>query len=114
MKPTLLLVSLSLALVAGCSHKSSEPPPTYCVPPMECPSKPDGLFVQVHAGDRDCDATLAGPDVVVASGHCLRGASLADVTVEVEGEVLSAREVSGDLDALRIRVAHEFAAADRE
>ncbi len=68
----------------------------------------------MHAGNRDCAATLVGPDVVVVSSRCVAGAGMAELSVEVEGEVLSAHEVVGDADTLAIRVAHPFGAAAQE
>ena len=112
MKPTLIALALSLAALAGCS-KSHTPPPDCPTSNPDCSYTPThGLFVAVHAGVRECAATLDGPDVVVAPAHCLRGAALADVSVEVEGETLSAVEVNGEADALRVRVAHAFSAAE--
>jgi hypothetical protein len=108
MKTTLLILSCALVLASACSKKC-EPTPAN----NYCGGGGDQL-VQVHAGDRDCDATLVAGDIVIASSQCVRSAKLADVSVEVEGEVLSAVEIHGDADSLAIRVGHAFGAAGQE
>ncbi|HKA88094.1 MAG TPA: hypothetical protein VKE22_10525 [Haliangiales bacterium] len=113
MKMTLLLLALSAVLAAGCDGKKEpNPNPEPCTGKPEC-YKPAGdeLYVQVHAGGRECAATFVGPDVVVTSTRCIAGAGAGDISVEVEGEVLSAHELVGDSDTTAIRVAHPFGAA---
>jgi hypothetical protein len=112
MKPTIVMLLSALLFGTACSG-SSEPQP--CQPPdyencHDVDSSGDGLAVQIRAGDRACDGALVSRDVVVTSSSCLAGATLADVSVEVGGEVISAAELRShrDGDFAAIRVAHAF------
>jgi hypothetical protein len=117
MKAMIAIVFSALLFGTACSGSSAPQP---CQPPdyKNCGTHADGegLTVQIRAGNRTCDGALVSGDVVVTSSSCLAGASLADVSVEVDGEVISAAELrshrEGDFAA--IRVAHAFSVAGEE
>ena len=109
MKVTIAILLSALMFGTACSKKSSCEPPDY----KNC-GEGEALMVKVRAGDRTCDAALVSSDVVVTSASCLAGARLADVSVEVDGEVISAAELRshGDGDFAAIRTAHAFSAVE--
>ena len=107
------------ALLFGTACSGSSPPS--CQPPdyKNCKgvdSSGEGLTVQIRAGNRTCDGALVSGDVVVTSSSCRAGANLADVSVEVDGEVISAAELRSHREGnfAAIRVAHAFSAAGEE
>ena len=118
MKATIVMMLSALLFGSACKGSGPKPEPQ-CEPPdyKNCQeASGEGLAVQIHAGNRTCNGALVSSDVVVTSSSCLAGMKLADVSVEVDGEVSSAAELRthGHGDFAAIRVARAFSGAGEE